>query len=129
MELRVLLLQLLQLQVGLVYVGAIGKEDAVGQNRLQCGHRRVLLCAQTHADGRLGQTHGGHHVTGQRFVHGGEFAAGQNTQLGDFFLPAVAGNRVAGAQGAAGDLQVGQACAALVPGDFKDFRAEFRKCR
>ena len=72
-----------------------------------------------------GQTGDRNHIAGKRFFYCLESGTGVGPDLGNFFLPAIAGQNIADFQTAGGDLQVGQTDILVIPGDFEHFRAEF----
>ena len=127
MELGIFLLQLPELQKSGVGVRPLRQKDLVGQYRLQHRRRPGPLKAQAVAGAGLGQSGDRHHAAGLGAVHGAELGARIQAQLVRLLLPGVfaAPQHFLGPQGAAGDLQVGQAVALAVPGDLEDTGAKF----
>ena len=128
-ELRVLLHQRLQLQERPVHVGALGQEHLIGEDRFQDGLFRVRLVAQAVPGQGVGETGEGADRSGGDLLGGGEFGAGVDAYLVNLLRPGVLGVRVAGEggfdrQGAAGELEPGQAGALFVVGNFEHLGAE-----
>ena len=127
-QLRVLLLKPAETGERGVRVHSPRQFHPVAEHRTQRRELGIRLRAEALPGTGAGKPRGGAHHAGERLLHRPELRPRIDAQLVDLLLPRLplpaSGNRRLDPEAAAGDLQVGEPDALLVPADLVDLRAE-----